>query len=453
MIDSNNPEINVDELMEKVREEVANRQENFRPSRTKPALSISALSNNLNSIEGLLENAESRSLLRTKLPAKYYKFPLAEKLEKYILKTFNLLFRDQREVNHNLTNAFKQSININRQLILEIENLRSQLNERLGAVENRIQTANERVEAVENRTQTANERVEAVENRTQTVDERLSIVNSQIQDLAKSYLQNNNYLKSDLIQQKRLITLFLEEARQRLPEPFAQEQLQTFVNEDEYALDAFNVAFEDQFRGSREDIFNRLKVYLPLIEEAKVGTQDTPILDVGCGRGEWIELLQVNGYTASGLDINKVMIEQCQALGLKVVEADVIAYLRGLSDNSLGAITGFHIIEHLPFAILMQLFTEVIRVLKPEGIVIFETPNPENVLVGSCSFYIDPSHRNPLPSVTTKFIAESVGLHDVSIMKLHAYPEKQRVNGSEVAERFNDFFYGAQDYAVIGYKK
>ena len=439
MIDSNNPEINVDELMEKVREEVAKRKAYYRPSRTKSALTISPLTNNLNYIEALLKNAESRSWARTKLPAKYYKLPLAEKLEKFILKIFNLLFKDQREVNHNLTSAFQQSISINRQLIAEIEDLRSQLNERLGAVEHR--------------TQTVDERLGAVEHRTQTVDEHLSNVNGQIKDLSESYLQNNSYLKNDLIQQKRLITLFLEEARQRLPEPFNLEQLQTFVNEDKYALDAFYVAFEDQFRGSREDILERLKVYLPLIEEAKVGTQDTPILDIGCGRGEWIELLQNNGYTARGLDINKVMIEQCQALGLKVVEADVIAYLRALSDNTLGAITGFHIIEHLPFETLIQLFTEVIRVLKPEGIVIFETPNPENVLVGSCSFYIDPSHRNPLPSVTTKFIAESVGLHDVSIMKLHSYPEKQRINGSEVAKRFNDFFYGAQDYAVIGYKK
>jgi hypothetical protein len=88
----------------------------------------------------------------------------------------------------------------------------------------------------------------------------------------------------------------------------------------------------------------------------------------------------------------------------------------------------------------------------PGGLVIFETPNPQNVLVASNTFYLDPTHRNPLPSPMIKFMAESRGLGQVRIIEMHPYPENLRLTDSDVAERFSDYFYGPQDYAVIGYK-
>lgn len=121
------------------------------------------------------------------------------------------------------------------------------------------------------------------------------------------------------------------------------------MKENQHSLDGFYAAFEDRFRGSREEITEKLKVYLPIIAEAQVGSQDSPILDVGCGRGEWLELLRESRYTARGIDINTVMIEQCLARELEVIESDIIAHLQSLPDASLGAVTGFHIIEHLPF--------------------------------------------------------------------------------------------------------
>ncbi len=277
-------------------------------------------------------------------------------------------------------------------------------------------------------------------------------MSDRITAIDERYIKNESYLKNDLAQQKRLITLFLEEARLRLPEPFSQEQLQTLVNEKQHLLDAFYAAFEDQFRGSREEIIGRLIVYLPMIQEANVGTPTSPILDVGCGRGEWLELLHASGYTARGLDINRVMIEQCGVRGLEVVEEDVISYLQSLPDATLGAVTGFHIIEHLPFEMLVNLIDETIRVLKPGGLAIFETPNPQNLLVGSNTFYLDPTHRNPLPSSMIKFLVENRGLSQVKIVDLHPYPAQMRISGSELGERFSNYLYGPQDYAVIGCK-
>src|SRR5262249_47800542 len=150
----------------------------------------------------------------------------------------------------------------------------------------------------------------------------------------------------------------LEEARRRLPAPFTAEQTRKLADEGQHNLDALYVAFEDQFRGTREDIKDRLKVYVPYLLESGLGTADMPVLDLGCGRGEWLELLGDEGLHARGVDMNRALLHQCRERGLDVVEGDALAYLRGLPDNSLGAVTGFHIIEHLPFDVLINLFDE-----------------------------------------------------------------------------------------------
>ena len=460
----------------------------------------------LDRIRELLNEADLYSEVPSKLSDKFNHFPLNLSLflQKFLLKLYGFLFKKQRVVNFSLSSAIRESLAVNLQLVEQAKVLQEQINamsNRLTAVDERIQGCIARLNTTDNRLHGASERltnaeihliamsdhlgitdgqVHEVSERLMATNERLIATNDRLTatsdsltatsdsltatsdrltatsdrltDMDERHLRNDSYLKIDLAQQKRLIALFLEEARQRLPEPFTQEQLQTFVQEDQQLLDAFYVAFEDHFRGSREDILNRLKVYLPLLEEAKVGTLDAPILDVGCGRGEWLELLSQSGYTARGIDLNRVMVEQCKARNLDVSESDVIAYLQSLPDTSFGAVTGFHIIEHLPFETLVRLLDETVRVLKPGGVAIFETPNPENVLVGSCNFYFDPTHCNPLPSPMIKFLVEARGLCKAKIINLHPYPETFKVNGSELAERFNEYFYGSQDYAIVGYK-
>jgi 2-polyprenyl-3-methyl-5-hydroxy-6-metoxy-1,4-benzoquinol methylase len=178
------------------------------------------------------------------------------------------------------------------------------------------------------------------------------------------------------------------------------------------------------------------------------------VLDVGCGRGEWLDLLKENGLTAQGVDLNRVTVAQCRERGLSVVEGEAIEYLRALDADSLGAVTAMHVIEHIPFRRLIVLFDEVLRVLQPGGVAIFETPNPENLMVGACNFYNDPTHERPLPPEPTKVVAELRGFIDVSILRLHPMPENvQLVDGAPaVRDLINRLVYGAQDYALIARK-
>jgi 2-polyprenyl-3-methyl-5-hydroxy-6-metoxy-1,4-benzoquinol methylase len=254
-----------------------------------------------------------------------------------------------------------------------------------------------------------------------------------------------------VLQGERLVTL-LAEARKRLPAPFDEAQLRAIASEEDHKLDAFYASFDEQFRGSREEIMQRLKVYLPIIKHEGIGTELMPLLDVGCGRGEWLELLREEHFHAGGVDSNRILVEWCRDRGLEVAEDDLIDALHQLPDESLGAVTGFHIIEHLPIETLVEFLNQAVRVLKPGGAVIFETPNPQNVLVGSCNFYFDPTHRNPLPSQVTKFLLESRGFVRVEILNLNPSDDTPVDETSELARRFNKYFYGPMDYAVVGFR-
>ena len=180
----------------------------------------------------------------------------------------------------------------------------------------------------------------------------------------------------------------------------------------------FYRAFEDKYRGSRELIKERLRVYLPFVTPLAQLHPHLPALDLGCGRGEWLELMADNHITAHGVDLDEGMLAACRERGLSVLNTDALAHLQTQSGHSLLAITGFHIAEHLPFDLLQALFTQARRVLIPGGLLILETPNPENLLVGASHFYMDPTHQRPLPSQLLSFLAEHHGLGPVKVLRL-----------------------------------
>lgn len=185
----------------------------------------------------------------------------------------------------------------------------------------------------------------------------------------------------------------------------------------------FYRAFEDRFRGSRELVKSRLQVYLPFLWPLFSRFPEGTALDLGCGRGEWLELLRDAGMPARGVDLDEGMLASCRERGLDVLTADALATLKGLSDESQVVVSAFHLAEHLPFSYLQALVGEALRVLQPGGLLILETPNPENVLVGACSFYLDPTHRQPLPPQLLAFLPEYFGFKRTKILRLQEAPQ------------------------------
>lgn len=212
----------------------------------------------------------------------------------------------------------------------------------------------------------------------------------------------------------------------------------------------FYRAFEDKFRGSRELIKERLAVYLPFISPLKELPLRVHGVDLGCGRGEWLELLDKEGINAIGIDLDEGMLSACHQLQLNVQQADAIGFLKSLPDSSVAVVTSFHMVEHIPFEALQKLIQEALRVLVPGGLLIMETPNPENIQVGTHTFYYDPTHQRPIPPLLLAFLPEHYGFYRTKILRLQHNPS---LDGADQINLIDVLTGASPDYAVIAQKQ
>lgn len=214
--------------------------------------------------------------------------------------------------------------------------------------------------------------------------------------------------------------------------------------------------FEDAMRGSREEIKKRLHEYDTVIETVRRHNGDDLFaLDLGCGRGEWLELLDEKGITALGVDNDISMLENCQERNLMMVQGDILAYLQQCQSASVDLVTFFQVVEHLPIGVLNRALKECHRILRPGGALIAETPNPESLLVGACNFYIDPTHQKPIPPPLLQALIEDAGLKWPEVRRIHPYPGLQTPSEAEdsaLSKEMSAFFNHAGDYAVIAWK-
>lgn len=255
--------------------------------------------------------------------------------------------------------------------------------------------------------------------------------------------------QSDTLKKYQKLNKDITAVRQKVM--IAGEESIDKVFSDNHQFDKFYKAFEDKFRGSEDEILHRLKEHLPLLESLPQELKELPIIDIGCGRGEFLSLLQSSNLKGVGVDTNETMVEYVITKGLEAYATDAFDYLSQAKERSLAAITGFHIVEHIPFESLMALFSEAHRCLAVNGFVLFETPNPETFSVGSHTFYLDPSHLRPIPPQLLAFMLEYVGF-TCEIIRLHPIEELPIGLESLYLKKLHTAAFGPADYAVVGRK-
>lgn len=177
-------------------------------------------------------------------------------------------------------------------------------------------------------------------------------------------------------------------------------------------------AFEDKHRRAPEMLKSRERTYLPLIRPLKSLYPDARAIDLGCGRGEWLGVLVESGFDACGVDLDDGVVAECLVRGLNVSQQDAISALEALPDASQAVVTGLQLAEHLPLEALQVLVRQALRVLRPAGLLILETANPENPVVRSIPFHLDPAHRRPVPPLLLAFLPEYCGFRRVKLLAL-----------------------------------
>lgn len=196
--------------------------------------------------------------------------------------------------------------------------------------------------------------------------------------------------------------------------------LQLKVKENDLKNEDFWWSFTERFRGSRVEIKKRLNVYVFALNEIFPRDYQIKGLDLGCGRGEWLEIARENNYSIEGLDSDSSMVNYCQNLGLNAKNEDVVKFVKKMNDDQFDLITAFHLVEHLSLEDLKTLFENSYRILKDNGVFIVEFPNISNIFVGSNSFWIDPTHLRPLNSEIVEFVAQFYGFENVEVVKMHS---------------------------------
>lgn len=214
--------------------------------------------------------------------------------------------------------------------------------------------------------------------------------------------------------------------------------------------DPFYRAFEDLHRGDRSLIKQRHRVYEPLLHALAQMDPHPEALDLGCGRGEWLELLEENGVAGIGVDHDPDMLTGAKESRLKVIHGEFQGVLERQPDDSLMLVSAFHLVEHISFSDLKLLTAQALRVLKPGGVLIMETPNPENIMVSAFEFYLDPTHIRPVPPKLLAFLPRYFKFARTEIIRCR---ESTDVDTTEDITLKQVLAGVSPDYAVVAQKQ
>ncbi len=218
---------------------------------------------------------------------------------------------------------------------------------------------------------------------------------------------------------------------------------------------------ERHFRGTEDEVRARQRFYLPLFQDRK------NVLDIACGRGEFLELMREAGAGCRGIDLSPDMVGCCLEKGLDAVEADVFSYLETVPDGSLDGIFCAQFVEHLEPQAYIRLVSRCAAKLAPAGIFAVETQNPECLAIFSKTFFLDPTHVRPVPPAQLRFLFAEAGLRKITThflspaagglavipqLESHVIEADSLQAWNAAVMQFNETYFGGMDYAVIGYR-
>ena len=250
---------------------------------------------------------------------------------------------------------------------------------------------------------------------------------------------------------KRLLAPLLSRLAKALGVTEIQNRLAVVETSHSIAPDLY-VRLEQAFRGDPLLVATRQSQYLVHVRPSV--TKETPLLDLGCGRGEWLSVLAEDGLEAWGVDENAEVIAICRQRGLTVELKSITNTLSSIPHRSLGAITLFQVLEHLQFSDVLDVLVKARQLLAPGGVLIAEVPNVENIRVGSGTFWIDPTHVRPLFPPVLRFLAEEAGFTQIQSIYSTPLEELPNLEGvdSKIAEvllQLHQQINGNGDFAIV----
>lgn len=380
---------------------------------------------------------------------------------------------------------FVMNVLIEQGIILQIENIKEEINgitNRLDGITNRVEHTSKDVEEISLNIRNINAVIPAktdllsedlvrlgnnIRNINAIIPAKTDALSEEFEKLAVNVRNNNaqleqiGYLETKLNSLERrlqknasLVSDLETKEKKSLGYDSVTKQTGAEMSMPYTVVDYFD--FENHFRGTREQIKEIQKQYLLYFKGCK------RVLDLGCGRGEFLELLQQEGIEVLGVDIYEDYVEYCKSKGMKAIQDDAVHYLQN-NDKMVDGIFVAQVVEHLELEEMVEVCNLVYDRLDSGGCAIFETPNPTSLAIYTHAFYMDPSHTKPVHPLTLKYFLEKAGFQSIEIiytenskLDLKIPPIKTEQNEEEfnlAMQEVQKLLFGSQDYAIIARKQ
>lgn len=271
-----------------------------------------------------------------------------------------------------------------------------------------------------------------------------------VDKLAAEYEDVKILMKKFLLLKEKLNELHTTLEEKKIPSPPQVKEILEPLEDWRYA------GFENRFRGTEEEVKKQQTIYIPYFKNGG------KILDLGCGRGEFMELLKENRIEAEGVDINGQMVDICRDKGLNCTKGDILEKLAAFENGTLGGVFSSQVIEHLPPSYLTRMVELAFFKLGSSGCIVLETINPTSVFSLVQIYFLDLSHQKPIHPQMLRFLLESSGFEEVEIKYSHPLEQERLQNlpgADEVAsllnqniDNLNKLLYAPPNYAAIGKK-